>query len=62
MEISEEMLAFQGREAIVSILDSSEKLGRKKDRVLGLAKGKFVCPDDFDEDNELIAQWFEGEK
>ena len=26
----------------------------------GIAKGKFVCPDDIDEDNELIASWFEG--
>ena len=26
----------------------------------GIAKGKFVCPDDIDEDNEMIASWFEG--
>lgn len=35
--------------------------GKKSpDRRPGIAKGKFVCPDDIDEDNELIAQWFEG--
>ena len=27
---------------------------------IGIAKGKFVCPDSIDEDNELIADWFEG--
>ena len=26
----------------------------------GIAEGKFVCPDNIDEDNELIASWFEG--
>ena len=35
-------------------------LGAKKGCVLGIAKGKFVCPDDIDEDNEMIARWFEG--
>ena len=29
-------------------------------RMAGVAKGKFVCPDDIDADNELIASWFEG--
>ena len=28
----------------------------------GIAKGKFVCPDDIDEDNEMIASWFEGKQ
>lgn len=29
-------------------------------RRIGIAEGKFVCPDDIDADNELIASWFEG--
>ena len=29
-------------------------------RRIGIAEGKFVCPDDIDADNELIAGWFEG--
>ena len=29
-------------------------------RRIGVAEGKFVCPDDIDADNELIASWFEG--
>ena len=29
-------------------------------RKAGVAEGKFVCPDDIDRDNELIASWFEG--
>jgi hypothetical protein len=29
-------------------------------RRLGLAKGKFVVPDDIDQDNELIARMFYG--
>ena len=26
----------------------------------GIAQGKFVCPDDIDADNEMIANMFEG--
>ena len=33
---------------------------KKKVRKPGIAEGKFVCPDDIDEDNDLIASWFEG--
>ena len=60
--VNEELLPFDGREVIVTVLDVPEKPDKKNERVLGLAKGKFVCPDDFDEDNELIAQWFEGKE
>lgn len=31
---------------------------RTKKRQFGSAKGKFVCPQDFDEDNEEIARLF----
>lgn len=32
----------------------------KPKRIFGVAAGKFVCPDDIDVDNELIADLFEG--
>ena len=31
-----------------------------KGRVPGIAKGIFECPDNLDEGNDLIADWFEG--
>ena len=58
--LNEEMSAYQGREAIVTVLDVPAEIRKGKDRVPGIAKGKFVCPDDMDEDGDLIAQWFEG--
>ena len=58
--LNEEMSAYQGREAIVTVLDVPAEIRKGKDRVPGIAKGKFVCPDDMDEDGELISQWFEG--
>lgn len=60
VSLNEEMSEYQGREAIVTVLDIPAEVRKGKDRVPGIAKGKFVCPDDIDEDGELIAQWFEG--
>ena len=60
--VGKEMRDYQGKEAIVTVLDIPATPTGKKNRVLGIAKGKFVCPDNFDEDNELIARWFEGEE
>ena len=62
--LNEEMSAYQGREAIVTVLDQDAPTPPppRKDRVLGIAKGKFVCPDNIDEDNDLIARLFEGEE
>ena len=37
------------------------KPGRSGQRI-GIAKGKYVIPDDIDEDNELIADLFEGKE
>jgi prevent-host-death family protein len=34
---------------------------KKREIKFGLAKGKFVAPDDFDADNDLIAKMFYGE-
>ena len=34
----------------------------KKQRLLGVAKGKFVVPDNIDEDNEEIGQLFYGDE
>ena len=33
---------------------------KRKVRKPGIAEGKLKYPDDIDEDNELIASWFEG--
>ena len=47
---------------INSMIDSLDQLSNIKkadvptDRPIGLAKGKFVYPEDFDEDNEEIAR------
>ena len=60
--LDEEMSRYQGREAIVTVLDLPAGHSPGKDRVPGIAKGKFVCPDDIDEGNELIADWFEGQE
>ena len=32
----------------------------QKERRPGAAEGKFLCPEDIDADNALIADWFEG--
>ena len=58
--VGEEMLNYQGKEAIVTILDMPLGIHKSKNRVPGVAKGKFVCPDDIDKDNDLIARLFEG--
>ena len=34
--------------------------GRRKPIILGVAKGKYRLPDDFDRDNDLIQAMFEG--
>ena len=60
--VSDEMSQYQGKEAIVTVLDMSAGTHKGKNRVPGIAKGKFVCPDDIDEDNEEIARMFEGEQ
>lgn len=59
VEVGEKLSEYQGMEAIVTILDFSAEERKPKDRTPGIAKGKFVCPDDMDEENELIAKWFE---
>ncbi len=40
----------------------SESQHKAVARKPGIAEGKFVCPDDIDEDNEMIASWFEGKQ
>ena len=60
--VDDEMSQYQGKEAIVTVLDMSAGTHKGKNRVPGIAKGKFVCPDDIDEDNEEIARMFEGEQ
>ena len=57
--LAEEMERYQGQEAIVTILDAP-RTQKRKDRVPGIAKGKFVCPQDIDAENDQIAGWFEG--
>ena len=47
------------KEAIVTILDMPMGIHKSENRVPGVAKGKFVCPDDIDEDNDLIVRLFE---
>ena len=53
---------YDGSDVIVTILDVSSYSRKKKtvSRTPGIAKGKFICPDNIDTDNEQIAQWFEG--
>ena len=54
-------------ETVVQLL--RELTGKKGDAPIraprgepGIAAGKFVLPDDFDADNELIADMFEGKR
>ena len=58
--IGEELSQYQGHEAIVTVLEIPAGNRAAKDRVPGVAKGKFVCPANIDESNDLIADWFEG--
>ena len=53
---------YDGSDVIVTILDTPSCRGVEKaiSRKPGIAKGKFICPDNIDEDNEMIAQWFGG--
>ena len=56
------IMGYDGRDVIVTVLDTSshKREGNELSRSPGIARGKFVCPDDIDEDNEMIAQWFQG--
>lgn len=54
--VGKEMRDYQGKEAIVTVLDTPAAPTGKKNRVLGIAKGKFVCPDDFDDGNEMAME------
>ena len=51
---------YDGSDVIVTVLDTPLYKAEKNtmSRRPGIAKGKFICPDDIDEDNEMIAQWF----
>ncbi len=60
--VDEAISKYQGCDVIVTILTPPAKKKPKKNRAPGIAKGKFVCPDDIDADNELIAGWFEGKE
>ncbi|MBQ9528440.1 MAG: hypothetical protein IJR68_12620 [Fretibacterium sp.] len=53
---------YDGHDAIVTILDATpyKNAGSGLARRPGIARGKFICPDNIDEDNERISQWFEG--
>ena len=53
---------YDGSDVIVTVLDMPPHRGEGKtvSRRPGIAKGKFICPDNIDEDNETIAQWFGG--
>lgn len=53
-EEQEVIIARNGRPVAKIVLLPQEK----KPRRIGVAEGKFVCPEDIDEDNELIAQMF----
>ncbi|MBQ9564843.1 MAG: hypothetical protein IJU98_04570 [Synergistaceae bacterium] len=57
-----EVTKYDGHDAIVTILDAAsyKNVGIVPARKPGIAKGKFICPDNIDEDNERISQWFEG--
>ena len=57
--IGEDLSQYQGREAIVTVPEPPAGNRATKDRIPGIAKGKFVCPDTLDEGDELIADWFE---
>ena len=51
---------YDGNDVIVTVLDTPLYKAEKNtmSRRPGIAKGKFICPDNIDEDNEMIAQWF----
>lgn len=53
------VIARNGRPAarLVPIEDAKQDVSRR----IGIAKGLFTAPDDFDADNELIRKLFEGE-
>jgi prevent-host-death family protein len=58
-EESEIIIARNGRPAARLVpVEATRPVGRRR---LGIAKGRFTIPDDFDADNELIARLFNGE-
>lgn len=56
---SEIVIARNGRPAarLVPVRPAEQDVSRR----IGIAKGLFTVPDDFDADNELIRKMFEGE-
>ena len=59
---AEIILARNGRPAarIVPLADKALTPKRDVSLRIGLAKGKYILPDDFDADNDLIQALFEG--
>ena len=61
-----ELIEQLPEEKVAMVLAYIRELDGEKDRpdtngvIIGLAKGRFVVPEDFDDDNELIADLFEG--
>ena len=49
-------------QAIKDLIDGTQdELNNKCQRKVGIAEGKFVCPDNIDTDNETIAKLFNGD-
>ena len=59
-KMSEETLVFLIKMMHGLADDNQPKSCVQTKRKPGIAKGKFVCPDDIDADNEIIANMFEG--
>lgn len=55
-DVEEVVIARNGRPAARLVALRPERRGVR----LGLAKGKFVAPDDIDTDNDLVAEMFYG--
>ena len=55
---TEIIIARNGRPAARLVPLNSRGVGQR----IGVAKGKYVIPDDIDQDNELIADLFEGKE
>ena len=49
-------------QAIKDLIDGAKnEINNKCQRRIGIAEGKFVCPNDIDADNEIIAKLFNGD-
>ena len=59
-KMSEETLVFLLKVMHGLADETSPSKRTQTKRKPGIAQGKFVCPDDIDEDNEMIANMFEG--